>query len=186
MPNQPGFRIAAVFNAAVALCLTGLGCGAPDEGPTSLQVDGVPNLSRDKSMYVSGCPTSDGLEALKARGVKTVIDLRLDKELSDEYPEFVKSLGMNYIHLPMSSNGMTEEQANAYLDAIRRYGDHPILDHCGSANRAGAMHGLYLATERGLSVEEAVSRARRAGMRNEFLERDLRNILEAEAQSKNE
>ncbi len=186
MLNQPVSPIAAVFYSAFVVCLITVGCGGPVDGPTSLDLEGVPNLSQDDSIYVSGCPTSQGLEALKARGVKTVIDLRQNHQRSEEYPEAVRKLGLNYVHLPMSSDAMTEEQADDYLDAIRRYGDQPILNHCGSANRSGAMHGLYLATERGCSIDEAVRRARRAGMRNEGLARDLRNILEARAQSKDE
>lgn len=186
MLERRDFRSATVRNLAVAVCWISSGCSAPVEGPTPIELAGVPHLSRDHSIYVSGCPTTEGLEALKARGVKTVIDLRTDKELSEDYPETVKKLGMNYVHLPMASDAMTEQQADNYLEAVRRYGDQPILDHCGSANRAGAMHGLYLATERGCSIDEAVKRAKQAGMRNKDLERDLRNILKAKSQSKDD
>ncbi len=168
-------RPIAVWIGCATLGLAG--CETTARGPETLAVEGVPQLTHDGDVYVAGAPTRDGLAALKARGVETVIDLRLAEQVKEDEAGAARELGMKYVHIPMQSDGMTGEQVDAFLEAMRSRGDGPVLVHCASANRAGAMYGLWLGKGRGMKPEDAVRLGRQAGLRNEHLAEDLQSCL---------
>ncbi|MEQ1691666.1 MAG: sulfur transferase domain-containing protein, partial [Gemmatimonas sp.] len=56
-------------------------------------------------LFISGQPTAQALRELRAQGVTTVVNLRMQEELDravkfDE-PGTIASLGMQYVHIPM-------------------------------------------------------------------------------------
>ncbi|MCH7870654.1 MAG: redoxin domain-containing protein [Planctomycetes bacterium] len=176
-------RNAKPLSPTAALCacigLTILsGCQAALPQPEPVTLDGARNLTRAGDIYVSGVTTAAGLEALRARGVQTVLDLRLPEQVEPDFAATVDNLGMNYLALPMQSAAMTDDQAQAFLDAMRKYGGQPLLIHCKSGNRSGAMYGVYVGARRKLDVEAAMTRARQAGLRNDKLAEAVRSYLE--------
>src|SRR4051794_9840930 len=48
-------------------------------------------------LYRGGQPTRQGFELLKQRGIKTVVNLRLENDEAG----IVQTLGMNYVHIPI-------------------------------------------------------------------------------------
>lgn len=168
------FRLVCVF--PLMGVLPGSGCAQDGPSPVS-DVSGVKNLSRDGDIYVAGTPTPEGLEALKARGVKTIIDLRQPQEGTAEESEAANALDLRYINIPMRSDELTEAQANALMDAMNQAGDEPVLLHCAGASRAGAAYGLFLGRSGKCAPDDAVQKARAAGMRNEKLKTDLESRL---------
>jgi len=143
-----------------------------------MDATGVKNLSRAGKVYIAGAPTADGLKALKAKGVTTLIDLRQEKQTSHEDATAAKAAGVERIHLPMESTGVTDAQAKAFLEVMHKHKGETVLIHCGSANRAGAMYGLHLGATGACSVEDAIRHAKATGMRNEGLANDVRTYLE--------
>ena len=176
-------RNAKPLSPTAALCacigLTILsGCQAALPQPEPVTLDGARNLTRAGDIYVSGVTTAAGLEALRARGVQTVLDLRLPEQVEPDFAATVDNLGMSYLALPMQSAAMTDDQAQAFLDAMRKYGGQPLLIHCKSGNRSGAMYGVYVGARRKLDVEAAMTRARQAGLRSDKLAEAVRSYLE--------
>jgi len=172
------------MNAALlAAPLTLFGCRSG--GSASVEVhkasfaeDQVRNLSQAGSIYISGNAEVAGLEALKARGVKTVIDLRLERQVPDGHAASARKLGLTYIPLPMQSVSMSDEQAEAVLKAIDTHDDAPLLLQCASSNRSGAMYALYAGLRLNLDVDAAMEAGKQAGMRNPDLAADVRTYLE--------
>lgn len=153
------------------------GCAGPG-GPNKVEdISGVKNLSRDGRIYIGGTPDHEGLTALKARGVRTVIDLRQSEELRGDEAEAVRQRGMVYHHLPMQSDQLTDQQAETFIRIMRECDKEPVLVHCAGGSRAGAMYGLYLGADGKCPLDEAIQRARAAGLRNEKLEKDLETSL---------
>ena len=117
-------------------------------------------------LYTAGQPSPEALAALAAAGVRTVINLRSPGEAIgfDEARE-VDRLGMRYVPLPVAGGEDltpgTVERFSRELAAARALG--PVLVHCGSANRAGALIALDQAAQ-GVSPEEAIACGRRAGL----------------------
>ena len=71
--------------------------------------------------------------------------------------------GMNYVNIPMTVAGISEEQLAAFTKAIET-AQAPVLIHCGSGNRAGAMWASYQ-IRKGVDPEVALAAGRKAGMR---------------------
>ncbi len=99
--------------------------------------DAVPGIT------TAGQPTAQQLEAAAAEGYKTVIDLRgpaEDRGLDEKAA--VEKLGMNYVNLPvMHAAGVTYANAAA-LDELLAKLKGPVLLHCATGNRAGALLAL--------------------------------------------
>ena len=166
----------ALYACALLTILTGCQTALPRPEPVAL--DGVRNLTRAGDIYVSGAATPEAIEALNSRGVLTLIDLRLPQQVEPEYATTVRKLGVTYVPLPMNSVEMTDEQAAAFLEAMRTYAGEPLLIQCRSGNRSGAMYGLYAGAECKLGVDEAMTRARQAGMKSDDLAADVRSYLQ--------
>ena len=168
----------------IRLCIVAIGliAGCSQTGPARVaDVQGVKNLSRDGDIYIAGTPTPEGLEELKRRGVKTVIDLRQPKEGTAEEEAAARALGLRYINIPMESDKFTDAQASAVLEAMEQAGGEPVLMHCAGASRAGAAYGLYLGKTDKCPTAEAIERARAAGMKNPKLEADMTKELNESA-----
>jgi len=89
-------------------------------------------------------PSAAQLAGAAEAGFKTVIDLRGAKEdrgMEDEQST-VEHLGMSYISLPIEgSDGVSYTNAAA-LDKLLAGAEGPVLIHCASGNRAGALLAL--------------------------------------------
>ncbi|NIW23901.1 MAG: hypothetical protein GWN29_04680 [Gammaproteobacteria bacterium] len=125
----------------------------------------------------AGQPDEAELDRLSAAGYKYVIDMRLpheDRGLADERAS-VEAAGMSYIPLPIdSSTDITFEKANE-LDRILAEIDGPVMIHCGSGNRVGALMSLR-ASINGADDETAVEAGKQTGLTR--LEPTVRERLE--------
>ena len=176
MAFKGSFVLAGVGSVLAASLI---GCQSTPPTPGAIEIAGVRNLAQAGDVYIAGRPDADGLAALKARGVATVIDLRQAGEVGQEALDAAEQAGLVRVHLPMTSSGITDEQAKTFLEVMKKHDRRPVLIHCGGANRAGAMYGLYLGATGKCTPEEALARARQAGMRSEGLASDLKRHLGA-------
>ncbi len=132
--------------------------------PFGHQLIPVQNYSRaTEQIAISGLIGEGGAQALVATGFKTVIDLRTANEGTADEKALVDRAGMNYINIPMTVAGISEEQLAAFTQAIET-AQMPVLIHCGSGNRAGAMWASYQ-IKKGVDPEIALEAGRKAGMR---------------------
>lgn len=132
--------------------------------PFGHQVFQIQNYSRatDK-IAISGLIGDGGVKALASHGFKTIIDMRTSTEGTAEEKALVNTTTMNYINIPMTVSGISEEQLSEFTKAFES-AETPILIHCGSGNRAGAMWAAYL-IRKGTDPEKAIEAGRKAGMR---------------------
>jgi len=132
--------------------------------PFGHQIVPVQNYSRaTEHIAISGLIGSGGVEALASHGFKTIIDMRTANEGTADEKALVDRNGMNYINIPMTVAGISEEQLAAFTKAIET-AQKPVLIHCGSGNRAGAMCASYQ-IKKGIDPEVALEAGRKAGMR---------------------
>jgi uncharacterized protein (TIGR01244 family) len=96
-----------------------------------------------EGITTAGQPSEAALAALAKAGYKSVIDLRgptEDRGLDEK--KTVETLGMSYVNLPVQgAGGVTFENANA-LDKLLADLPKPVLVHCTSSNRVGALLAL--------------------------------------------
>ncbi|HEY5667209.1 MAG TPA: sulfur transferase domain-containing protein [Gammaproteobacteria bacterium] len=94
-------------------------------------------------IVTAGQPDAAELAELAEKGFVTVIDLRGEGEdRGFAEPAVVEDLGMSYISLPISGGESITYENAAALDAILNAADGPVLLHCASGNRAGALLSL--------------------------------------------
>lgn len=86
-------------------------------------------------VYRGGQPKDGGYEWLKQRGVKTIINLRSER---DERKR-VESLGFNYVYLPMDARDEISPGAiQIFLDTVSDPARQPVFIHCRrGADRTG-------------------------------------------------
>ena len=155
------FLIAYCFVA-----LAGAGC-ATDSAVVAISATDIRAEASvlDGTRYVSsGQPDKEILAAAKDAGFVAVVDLRGAEEDRgiDEAGE-VEALGMTYVALPISGGGDVTFENAARLDKILSEIDGPVLMHCASGNRVGALVALR-ASQAGASDEEALAAGRAAGL----------------------
>lgn len=129
-------------------------------------------------IYTAGRLKPTDIAGLKAAGVRSVIDLSLD----DETPDFdeaaaVQAAGLRYANLPVhGADGLTRDRVVAF-DRLLRDAKAPVLVHCASGNRVGAMAALRAAWLQGAGVDAAIDEGRRWGLKG--LEPEVRHRLAA-------
>jgi uncharacterized protein (TIGR01244 family) len=172
---------AALLACAAAACTVNGDSGAKAVGgnaePCGTQLIAVPNARIPvEGVLTGGQPTREQLEFAAETGYLTVINLRPDDEkgaLEDE-ATLVADLGMRYVHLPVgSAKDLTEDNVRLLDSALSEAG--PILFHCASGNRVGALLALRAALVYGVRPEEALALGRRAGLSR--LEETTRKLL---------
>ena len=143
------------FFAAVAVSLFVAG----------VQAQQLPNRADPlEGITTSGQPDAEALEQLAIQGYTTIIDLRgPDEDRTFDEPAAVEELGMDYISLPVvGAGGVTFENA-ALLDRLLSEAAGPVLLHCSSGNRSGALLALR-AKLNGADDDAALALGRGAGL----------------------
>jgi uncharacterized protein (TIGR01244 family) len=117
-------------------------------------------------LYTGGLQDEAQLAKLQEMGVRHVIDLRTDAEPDvAEEAEIAARLGLRYERIPIGAPvDLHLENARALDAALEAAGDEPVLVHCASANRAGALLALREGLVRGEEPEVALELGRRSGM----------------------
>jgi uncharacterized protein (TIGR01244 family) len=115
-------------------------------------------------VVTSGQPDEESLRELADAGYVAVIDLRgVDEERGFDERSVVESTGMSYVSLPISGASEVSYENASALDKILGDAEGPVLLHCASSNRVGALLSLR-ARMRGASPEEALELGTAAGL----------------------
>lgn len=176
------FRAAVPAILTVVLALPAAGQGivgttqpGPAADPILLPNDGLFQArfaSVGDDMFVAGQPTEAGLRELKARGVTTVVNLRMPEEMAKvgfDEAALAKELGLTYVHIPMRGT-----QENPYGPAeLERFAttlaaaQGKVLLHCTVAWRASHLWAAYLIQHRKVPVATALAQARAINLRDD-------------------
>lgn len=115
-------------------------------------------------LYTAGQPSAAELKQAAAAGVTTLIDLRQpDEERGFDETAAAERLGLRYVRIPVAgAAGLTDANVQALRTALAQ-SQGPVLLHCASGNRVGALLALMKARQ-GASVEDALQFGRDAGM----------------------
>jgi protein tyrosine phosphatase (PTP) superfamily phosphohydrolase (DUF442 family) len=116
----------------------------------------IKNFGKVNDNYFRGSqPTQPQMSALKAMGVKTIIDLR--KDYVPQARNWANELGLNYFNLPLlPGRAATREQTEYFLRLVNDPANAPVYVHCkGGRHRTGAMTAAYRITHDGWTAEQA-------------------------------
>lgn len=126
-----------------------------------VKLEGVPNLYRiSAELYRSDQPSPQGMENLKALGIKTIINLRSFHSDRDE----MRQTGLDYEHIYMKPWHPEEEEAVRFLKIVTDPKRTPVLVHCQrGADRTGTMIAVYRIAVQGWSKAEAIREMTQGG-----------------------
>ena len=117
---------------------------------------GIRNFGKvNDDFYRGSQPNEAQVAALKAMGVKTIIDLRRD--YVPEERQWASEAGLNYFNLPLKSHQRaTKDQTEYFLKIVNDPANRPVYVHCkGGKHRTGALTAIYRITRDGWTAEQA-------------------------------
>lgn len=161
--RNPGRISTATERAVVPTSPTG---GAPDSAQVVAMLAGMQNAACPLAgIATGGQPDSSQLIALQSRGYRTVLDLRAPGEPRGmDEAAVARAAGLAYCALPVTPATLTDSTFGAFRAIAADPGNHPMLVHCASGNRVGAVMIPWLVLDRGWSVERAVATANAGGL----------------------
>jgi uncharacterized protein (TIGR01244 family) len=122
-------------------------------------------VSVGDDMFIGGQPTEKALRDLKAKGVTTLVNLRMPEEMArvgfDE-AALAKELGIKYVYIPMrgtAENPYGPKELDTFAAAMAS-ADGKVLLHCTIAWRASHLWAAYLIRERKMPVDTVLSQVR--------------------------
>ena len=109
-------------------------------------------------LATSGQPTEVQLQAIAAEGYQIVINLALHDDPRCSLPDeerSVRSLGMDYVHIPVQFDSPTEIDLERFFAAMDASKGKRIWVHCAANMRVTAFVGLYRHLREGQSKVDA-------------------------------
>ncbi|HSM31076.1 MAG TPA: sulfur transferase domain-containing protein [Woeseiaceae bacterium] len=164
-------NVLAPVGALLAVALAfGAVADETDLGPvTSLKVDlgevvELGTVSPVDGITAAGQPDEAALEVFADAGYATVIDLRgSDEERGFDEAAVVDELGLHYVTLPIVGKDAISFDNARKLDGLLEQYPGPVLVHCGSSNRVGALLALRASLD-GADDETALAAGREGGL----------------------
>jgi len=148
----------------------------PVPNPVNLDTTGLFQakfVSVGDDMFIAGQPTEKAIRDLRAKGVTTIVNLRMPQEMArvgfDE-AALAKELGIRYVYIPMSGtpeNPFGPKALDAFAAAMAS-ADGKVLLHCTIAWRASHLWAAYLIRDRNVPVANALSQARQINLMDDM------------------
>lgn len=138
----------------------------------------IATLHARGDVLLASQPTPADFEKLKSDGVRTVVNLRPHEE-NEEFDEeaVVTNLGMSYVNLPWNgAEQLTDEIFDRSRELLNE-AEKPVLLHCSSSNRVGAVWIPWRVLDGGIEIEDAVNEGRKAGLKSDEYEAKARDYI---------
>src|SRR5262249_1266005 len=144
-----------IWFLACSMVMTALaGQDRKQEPAQQKKVESIENFGQVNShIYRGGQPKGEDYRRLAALGIKTIVDLRGDRESDSR--ELTEGAGMRYINLPLTPKQYPQgDVANRFLEIVNDQENWPIYVHCsGGRHRTGVMIAVYRITVDGWNFE---------------------------------
>ncbi len=115
------------------------------------------------NIATAGLLKNGAIIELKLLGFATILDLRSQDEGAEVEKQAVEAAGLRYFNIPVTDNVPSDAQVTQFAHIVENAAHFPLIIHCVSANRVGAMWTLYRAY-RGIPISIAVEEGRTIGM----------------------
>ena len=129
-------------------------------------------------IYLAGQPSPEDFQEFKKRGVKSVLNLRTKDEMDFAEAKTLKSLGLEYHHIPIAGpDSLTDENFDKLRKLLNEKDQRPMLLHCTAANRVGAVWLTHRVLDGGLTYEAALAEAKTVGLKTPALEAKAKEYI---------
>ncbi|MEO5579074.1 MAG: protein tyrosine phosphatase family protein [Gemmatimonadaceae bacterium] len=142
----------------------------------------LPNgASPISGVFSAAQPGAAQFKDLAEAGVKTVIDLRSPTEPRDfDEPSTARAAGLTYHNLPITPGALIDRNFDEFRRLLSDDQVRPVLVHCGSGSRVGALLVPYLVLDENLSRDDAIKIARSVGLRGDDMARSSLAYVDAQ------
>lgn len=129
---------------------------------------GVQNFSRVGATIACGGATSpDAIEALKADGFTSIVNLRAADEPGanvDGAASVARKAGLQYFHLPFRAAAPDTPIVDRFLAVVAEPTNQPVFIHCATANRVAALWLIKRVRLDAWTVDKALAEAEAIGL----------------------
>jgi uncharacterized protein (TIGR01244 family) len=130
------------------------------------------------NVLLASQPSPEGLKEARARGIRTVINLRYPNEVSWDQAAYAQQLGIEYHSIPFNSGQtLTDDVFNQVRRVLNERKEAPVLLHCASANRVGAVWLVHRVLDGGIAYDQALAEAKAVGLRSAEYEARARDYI---------
>ena len=120
-----------------------------------------------RDIATAGQPAESAWGALAQAGYRTVVDLRAPNEPRGyDEPGAVRAAGLDYVSLPITQATLSDEAFDAFRAIVRDPARRPVVVHCATSNRVGALLLPYFALDEHRTLAESFRLAQTAGLRS--------------------
>ncbi|MCB9638353.1 MAG: phosphatase [Myxococcales bacterium] len=141
-----------------------------------------------QNLMIGPPPTEESLRELADKGFKTIVNLCIKGEFDqvwspDQEGEKVQSLGLQYLHIPVSMKSMSHSQVDELCEQLSDE-MQPVYIHCRLGQRSIPFSLLYYAREKGLSLKRLMTKAAKLGLSWDapFLQTFVQSYFERDAE----
>jgi uncharacterized protein (TIGR01244 family) len=126
--------------------------------------DIVKNYGQAAPYVGTGGVLADGaMEQLRELGFTAVVSLLTEEENAREAEE-AEAAGLKFSRIGVSTTAPTRDQVERFGEIMADTSQYPVLVHCSSSNRVGALWALYRARQ-GVPAEIAIQEGRTVGLK---------------------
>ena len=154
------------------------------KAPPAIKVDQLGSTRNVHSFGLNllcGQPSESEFADAKKRGVKVVITLRSKGEIDWDEAGLVKKLGMEFHDYGFRDPAdLTDKVFDGVRAALQQSNEKPVMVHCASANRVGAVWLAHRVLDAKIPVEAALAEARAVGLRTPAYEERAYAYIAAE------
>jgi uncharacterized protein (TIGR01244 family) len=174
------FRALCILPVALSLSAAAAAHGGSAKRadvPRSMKPGLVPNYQLVREgLATGGQPSQKALLRLRALGFRTVIDLRTQGEGIRGEEAAVRAQRLRYVSVPVTPGSFTLEDVNKVKAVLNDEKAAPVLLHCSSANRVGAVWTV-LRVQEGLPMADAEREGETIGLKSEEMRQAVRRVL---------
>ena len=161
--NTHGFLFRPALAAATVLVLALAGAALSAAPPANALAEvGIKNFGQvNEHVFRGPQPRGEDYAQLKRLGVRTLIDLRADRESGAE--DKARAAGFAYFNIPLNTKRpATDEQTDHFLRLVNDPANWPVYVHCkGGRHRTGALLAVYRITRDGWTADQAFEEMKR-------------------------
>ncbi len=173
MKTQRFLSLSVLLGLVVFGSLTLSSCTTPSKSVSLIQTKlepyecgSVKRIQTIDGIFLASQPQAEDFKHASEGGIKTVVNLRKPNELRWDEEKVVTDLGMEYHNIPFKAfDELTDEVFNKTRALFNDSTKRPLLVHCASANRVGAVWLAHRVLDAKLSFEEAEAEAKVVGMK---------------------
>lgn len=127
----------------------------------------IPNFHKvSDSLYRGAQPLGGASKRLAELGVKTIINLRGEDELSRQEQKEAEQAGLRYFSVAMPGlSAPSDELVGRVMAIVNNPENQPVFIHCKrGSDRTGTIAAIYRISHDGWNADRAVAEARSHGM----------------------